>query len=160
MVQIFLIGETASLAAKRPAGGSPRLTRLFRHARSIFRREPGIPTGAGKLEIGARPVKMLAPPIITTSKSRHNHDTRAPTEQIHETIHHEAHHSESKWATWVALSTALLAGLAAIAALLAEYHADEALHAASCRERQMVVRASQEREGSDLGRHRQRLAGA
>jgi hypothetical protein len=52
-----------------------------------------------------------------------------PMEQIHEQIHHEAHHSEGKWATWVALSTALLAALAAVAALRAEYHAHEALHA-------------------------------
>ena len=53
----------------------------------------------------------------------------APMEQIHETIHHEAHHAGERWATWVALSTALLAALAAIAALSAEYHAHEALHA-------------------------------
>src|SRR5271155_4045082 len=50
-----------------------------------------------------------------------------PIEHVHETIHHHAHHTEAQWITWVALSTALLAGLAAIAALLSGYHANTAV---------------------------------
>ncbi len=54
-------------------------------------------------------------------------EIEVPIEQVHETIHHHAHHSEDRWITWVALSTALLAGLAAIAALLSGYHANTAV---------------------------------
>jgi len=50
-----------------------------------------------------------------------------PIEHVHETIHHHAHHTEAQWITWVALSTALLAGLAAVAALLSGYHANTAV---------------------------------
>jgi hypothetical protein len=40
-----------------------------------------------------------------------------PIEHVHETIHHQAHHTEQQWITWVAVSTAMLAGLAAVASL-------------------------------------------
>jgi uncharacterized protein DUF4337 len=50
-----------------------------------------------------------------------------PIEHLHETVHHEAHHSQEAWITMVALSTALLAGLAAVAALLSGYHANTAV---------------------------------
>lgn len=49
-----------------------------------------------------------------------------PLEQLHEEIHHQAHHGEG-WISWVALSTALLAVLAAIAALLSGARANEAM---------------------------------
>jgi Domain of unknown function (DUF4337) len=50
-----------------------------------------------------------------------------PLEQVHEEIHHHAHESGERWISGVALSTALLAALAAIAALLAGDHANEAM---------------------------------
>ncbi|HEY2103000.1 MAG TPA: DUF4337 family protein [Chthoniobacterales bacterium] len=53
-------------------------------------------------------------------------EAEVPLEQLHEEIHHQAHHSEG-WISWVALSTALLAVLAAIAALLSGARANEAM---------------------------------
>lgn len=50
-----------------------------------------------------------------------------PIEQVHEHIHHEAHHSEAQWVSMVALSTAILAALAAIASLLSGLHANKAI---------------------------------
>ena len=54
-------------------------------------------------------------------------EIEVPTEHLHEAVHHEAHHSQEKWITWVALSTALLAALAAVTALLSGMNANEAL---------------------------------
>jgi hypothetical protein len=54
-------------------------------------------------------------------------EIEVPTEHLHEAVHHEAHHSQEGWITWVALSTALLAALAAVAALLSGMNANEAL---------------------------------
>src|SRR6266853_4952904 len=54
-------------------------------------------------------------------------EIEVPTEHLHEAVHHEANHSQEKWITAVALSTALLAALAAVAALLAGYHANKAV---------------------------------
>ena len=50
-----------------------------------------------------------------------------PLEQAHEQVHHSAEHSSERWISWVALSTALLAVLAAIAGLLSGKHANEAM---------------------------------
>jgi hypothetical protein len=50
-----------------------------------------------------------------------------PTEHVHETVHEEAEKSKERWIIAVALSTALLAVFAAVSALLAGYHADEAM---------------------------------
>jgi hypothetical protein len=50
-----------------------------------------------------------------------------PTEHLHEEIHHHAHRSRESWVLGVALSSALLAGLAAVAALMAGHHANEAM---------------------------------
>src|SRR5690349_24555158 len=50
-----------------------------------------------------------------------------PTEHLHEEIHHHAEHSRESWVLGVALSSALLAGLAAVAALMAGHHANEAM---------------------------------
>lgn len=50
-----------------------------------------------------------------------------PTETIQEHLEHHAHMSEEKWISWVALSTALLAAFAAIAALLAGEHINEGM---------------------------------
>lgn len=50
-----------------------------------------------------------------------------PTEHLHEEIHHHATHAKSRWTMGVALSSALLAGLAAVCSLLAGHHANEAM---------------------------------
>src|SRR5881398_2247606 len=48
-------------------------------------------------------------------------------EHLHEEIHHSAEHGGENWISWVALSTAILAVLAAIAGLLSGKHANEAM---------------------------------
>lgn len=54
-----------------------------------------------------------------------------PTEHLHETIHEKAaeatHEKESNWNMYVAISTALIAVLAAISGLMAGHHSNEAL---------------------------------
>jgi hypothetical protein len=54
-------------------------------------------------------------------------DPEVPTEHLHEEIHHHAEHTREKWVLGVALSSALLAGLAAVASLMAGHHANEAM---------------------------------
>ena len=54
-------------------------------------------------------------------------EAEVPLEHLHEEIHHQAEHGGEKWISWVALSTALLAVLAAIAGLLSGKHANEAM---------------------------------
>jgi len=54
-------------------------------------------------------------------------DPEVPTENLHEEIHHHAEHSREKWVLGVALSSALLAGFAAVASLMAGHHANEAM---------------------------------
>jgi hypothetical protein len=54
-------------------------------------------------------------------------EAEVPLEHLHEQIHHRAEHSGDRWISWVALSTALLAVLAAIAGLLSGMHANEAV---------------------------------
>jgi len=54
-------------------------------------------------------------------------EMETPTEHLHEHIHEGAEHDKSPWMIWVALSTAILAVLAAVASLLANHHSDEAL---------------------------------
>jgi len=53
-------------------------------------------------------------------------EAEVPLENLHEEIHHRAEHGE-RWISWVALSTAILAVLAAIAGLLSGKHANEAM---------------------------------
>ena len=50
-----------------------------------------------------------------------------PLESLQEHVHHHAEHSRERWISWVALSTAILAVLAAIAGLLSGKHANEAM---------------------------------
>src|SRR5262245_49711844 len=50
-----------------------------------------------------------------------------PLDEVQEHIHQHAEHSRPGWISWVALSTALLAALAAFASLLAGHHANEAM---------------------------------
>ncbi|HXX41768.1 MAG TPA: DUF4337 family protein [Chthoniobacterales bacterium] len=54
-------------------------------------------------------------------------EAEVPLEHLHEEVHHSAEHGGEKWITWVALSTALLAVLAALAGLLSGKHANEAM---------------------------------
>ena len=50
-----------------------------------------------------------------------------PLEQVHEDMHHHAHHSSERWVAGVALTAAILAALAAVASLLSGHHANEAM---------------------------------
>jgi hypothetical protein len=54
-------------------------------------------------------------------------EAEIPLEHLHEEVHHRAEHSTERWISWVALSTAILAVLAAIAGLLSGKHANEAM---------------------------------
>lgn len=54
-------------------------------------------------------------------------EAEVPLENLHEEIHHRAEHSGEAWISWVALSTAILAVLAAITGLLSGMHANEAM---------------------------------
>ena len=54
-------------------------------------------------------------------------EQEVPLENVHEHIAHEAHASADKWVSLVALGTAILAALAAVTALLAGDHANEAM---------------------------------
>jgi hypothetical protein len=54
-------------------------------------------------------------------------EAEVPLEDLQESVHHSAEHGSEKWISWVALSTALLAVLAAIAGLLSGKHANEAM---------------------------------
>ena len=54
-------------------------------------------------------------------------EAEVPLEHLHEHAHETAKHSRETWISWVALSTAILAVLAAIASLLSGEHANEAM---------------------------------
>ena len=54
-------------------------------------------------------------------------ESEVPLEHLHEQVKETAEHSGAVWISWVALSTALLAVLAAIAGLLSGQHVDEAM---------------------------------
>jgi hypothetical protein len=54
-------------------------------------------------------------------------EIEVPTEHLLEHLHHQAEHSGERWVTGVALSSALLAVFAAVSALLAGHHANEAM---------------------------------
>lgn len=55
-------------------------------------------------------------------------EIEVPTEHLHEAMHEAAHEAHGeRWLTWVALSSAFLAGFAAVTALLAGHHANEAM---------------------------------
>jgi len=54
-------------------------------------------------------------------------EAEVPLESVQEHIHHTAEHSSQRWISWVALSTAILAVLAAITGLLSGKHANEAM---------------------------------
>jgi hypothetical protein len=54
-------------------------------------------------------------------------EIEVPTEHLHEHMEHEAEEGKAKWILGVALSSAFLAALAAVAALMAGYHVNEAM---------------------------------
>jgi hypothetical protein len=54
-------------------------------------------------------------------------EAEVPLEHLQEHIHHNAEHGGPPWISWVALSTAILAVLAAISGLLSGKHANEAM---------------------------------
>src|SRR4030095_5303912 len=54
-------------------------------------------------------------------------EAEVPLEQLHEHVRESAGHSSATWISWVALSTAILAVLAAIAGLLCGRHVNEAM---------------------------------
>jgi hypothetical protein len=54
-------------------------------------------------------------------------EMEVPTEHLQEAIHEKAEEAKEKWVLWVALSTAFMAVLAAIAGLLGGHHVNEAL---------------------------------
>ena len=54
-------------------------------------------------------------------------EIEVPTEHLQEEIHHHAHESAERWQMQVALSSALLAVLAALAALLSGHDANESM---------------------------------
>jgi len=53
-------------------------------------------------------------------------EIEVPTEHLHEEIHEHAHHNKSGFVMWIAMTAAILSVLAAVAALLAGHHANEA----------------------------------
>src|SRR5215471_16581909 len=54
-------------------------------------------------------------------------EAEVPLEHWHEHVKESAEHNSAAWISWVALSTAILAVLAAIAGLLSGQHANEAM---------------------------------
>ena len=54
-------------------------------------------------------------------------EAEVPLEHLHEQTHETAKHSGERWISWVALSTAILAVLAAIASLLSGEQVNEAM---------------------------------
>src|SRR5438067_13868508 len=54
-------------------------------------------------------------------------ESEVPLEHLHEHVKESAEHSGAPWISWVALSTAVLAVLAAIAGLLSGHHINEAM---------------------------------
>ena len=54
-------------------------------------------------------------------------ESEVPLEHLHEEIHHSAEYSRERWISWVVLSTAILAVLAAIAGLLSGRYVNEAM---------------------------------
>src|SRR5207244_1420174 len=90
-------------------------TTLFRSAhRSAINRKP-------------RSCRFHLERAVVDLKVNRMEEAEVPMENLHEEIHHRAEHGGEKWISWVALSTAILAVLAAIAGLLSGKHANEAM---------------------------------
>ncbi len=54
-------------------------------------------------------------------------EVEVPIEGLTEEIHHQAEHARENWISQVALSSALIAGFAAVTAMLANHYANEAM---------------------------------
>ena len=54
-------------------------------------------------------------------------EIEVPTEHLHETIHEQCENNRDSWSLQIALSTAIMAVIAAITGLLSEHHSNEAL---------------------------------
>lgn len=54
-------------------------------------------------------------------------EAESPTESVQEDIHHAAEHSRDRWTMGVALSSSILAALAAVSSLLSGHRANEAM---------------------------------
>ena len=54
-------------------------------------------------------------------------EMEVPTEHLHEHINEQAEHSKDKWSMYLAVSTAIMAVMAAFGSLLAGHHSNEAL---------------------------------
>ena len=54
-------------------------------------------------------------------------EIEVPTEHLQEEIHHAAQHERNRLTNWIAFSSAVIAALAAVTALLAGRHANEAV---------------------------------
>jgi hypothetical protein len=54
-------------------------------------------------------------------------EIEVPTEEVQEHIHHAAHESKESWTMGVALTSAFLAAFAALGALMAGHHSNEAM---------------------------------
>lgn len=54
-------------------------------------------------------------------------EIEVPTEHLHEHLEHSAEENKERWIMGVALSSAFLAAFAAVASLMAGYHANEAM---------------------------------
>ena len=54
-------------------------------------------------------------------------EIEVPTEHLQEEIHHAAEHSRDRMTTGIAFSSAIIAALAAVSALLSGHHANEAM---------------------------------
>jgi hypothetical protein len=84
-------------------------------------------------QVTARSTIIAASTLKALARSFANRNLRfveeaeVPLEKLHEEIHHRAGYESARWISWVALSTALLAVLAAIAGLLSGSHANEAM---------------------------------
>ena len=61
------------------------------------------------------------------NSTKHMEEIEVPTEHLQEEIHHRAHASAERWQMQVALTSALLAVLAALAALLSGHDANESM---------------------------------
>jgi hypothetical protein len=64
---------------------------------------------------------------ITNLAAYRMEEAEVPLDDLHAKVKETAEHSGTFWISWVALSTAILAVLAAIAGLLSGHHANEAM---------------------------------
>src|SRR5438874_3635857 len=81
----------------------------------------------GKSLIGFRDDPFRLERAIGDHRMERVEEAEVPLEHLQEHVHHSAEHGGEVWISWVALSTAVLAVIAAIAGLLSGKHANEAM---------------------------------